>query len=104
MPSRIALLCEDILDPSETFFPNNKLAIEDTHKAIATVLEIDELINKDSETILQCIGRYIQNINIKLLAINKQKEMLETFHTKAIAEYRHLRLLSGKTFLDMRTI
>jgi hypothetical protein len=58
------------------------------------ITNINKSIEGDIEIVLEYIPQYIQNINIKLLNINKQRAFLEALYLTSLDEYKNLKSLS----------
>jgi hypothetical protein len=68
---------------------------------ITSITSINKLIEGDISMVLEYIPDYIQNINIKLIDINKQKSILETLYSVALYEYKNLKTLNYPELKDV---
>jgi hypothetical protein len=88
--------------PGDSSVYNYKnLLLEYNENMVTSITDINKLIERDISMILEYIPEYIQNINIKLININKQRSILESLHSSSLGEYRRLKAL---TYLELKDI
>jgi hypothetical protein len=68
---------------------------------ISSITDINKQIDSDMSMVLEYIPECIQNINIKLINISKQRSLLESLYSVSLLEYKNLKLLS---YLELKDI
>jgi hypothetical protein len=70
----------------------NNIVLRDTiDDTISNITDINKVIERDISKFQKDIPEFIQNINIKLVIINTQREKLETFYNSIVHEYEQLK-------------